>query len=512
MSKSRIAPSSPLIISARDWHPEAFQKRGAKFLLEHAAAALFLDPGMRKTSTTLAAFKILKNEGVAERALVIAPKRVCQVTWPDEIEKWTDFAHLRWAILRGGSRESWVDADADIFLINPESLEWLLTDPATVTDSQGDKIHYRVPTFERLKRLGVDTLIVDESTKFKNTGAARFKYLKAWLHKFQRRWILTGTPAPKGYLDLYPQMYLCDMGATLGPYITHYRKTYFLPTGFGGHDWKLKDGADARIIKALKPHVFRLDAGDYLKLPKLNDNPVQFNLNDEAREAYDSMEDELFASFDAGKETIDVTANSGSVAMMKCEQIASGAVYRDGPKRTVAKERDVIVVHNQKMEVLHDLLEQQQGHPLLILYWFNHEGRRLFKDLPKGGGWLGDEGSANESRRIVHAWNNDQLPWLLGHPASMGHGLNLQEGSANALAWYTLPWSAELYEQTWRRLVRSGSKHEIITNHLLIARNTIDVVKYRVQRDRASTQKKFLDALRSYRRGNRSIGYQETTK
>lgn len=475
-------------------------KRGVKFLLEHAAAGLFLDPGMRKTSITLAAFKILKQEGVADRALIVAPKRVCEVTWPDEIEKWNDFSHLRWAILRGGSRDVWLDAEADIFLINPESLEWLLTEPDYITDSEGDKIAIRRPDFAKLKRLGVDTLIIDESTKFKNTQAQRFKYLKHFLGKFQRRWILTGTPAPRGYLDVYPQQYIADMGATLGPYITHYRKKYFNPTGFGGHDWKLKEGADEQIIKAMKPHVFRLDAEDHLKLPLLNDNPVLFNLDDKSREAYDAMEEEMFHAFDEGE----VTAPSGSVALMKCEQIASGAVYKDGRAKQ-AKERDVIVVHDAKVEMLRDLIEQQQGKPILILYWFNHEGRRLMKDLPKGGAQLGAETSSKDSRWIVHAWNNSELPWLLGHPASMGHGLNLQEGEANALAWYTLPWSCELYEQTWRRLVRSGSKHANITNHLLIARDTVDVVKYRVQRDRASTQKKFLDALRRYRRGDKSI-------
>lgn len=500
-SKSRTAPSSPLILSARDWDPAPFQKRGIKFLLEHAAAALLLDPGMRKTSTTLGALKILQAEGVFERALVIAPKRVCEVTWPDEIEKWTDFAHFRWALLRGGAKDDWVRADADIFLINPEGLEWLLTVPRIIKDSNGDDCVSREIDFTKFKELGVDTLIVDESTKFKNTQAKRFKYLKPFLGKFARRWILTGTPKPKGYMDLFPQMYICDMGATLGTYITYYRKKYFVPSGYGGYGWKLKDGAEKLIVKAVKPHVMRLDAEDYIKLPTLMDNPILFNLPPKARKIYEGMEDEMFSQFDRHK----ITAISGSISLMKCEQIASGAIYKDKEIRVGKGKGAVIDIHEEKIDMLKDLIEQQQGNPLLILYWFNHEGDRLLKALGKEGAHLGSGVGAREARGLIHAWNNDQLPWLIGHPASMGHGLNLQEGSANALAWYTLPWSYELYEQTWRRLVRSGSRHSVIMNHMLTARDTVDVIKIRVLRSRGAEQKAFLDAVKQYRRGDRRL-------
>lgn len=434
---------------------------------------------MRKTSCALGAYKILKSEGLIDRALVVAPLRVASITWPDEIEKWEDFCDFRWALLHGGDKDAWLRADADIFLINPEGLAWLLQDSS------------------RIKKLNIDLLIVDESTKFKNSSTARFKLLRPHLGRFKRRWILTGTPLSNGYLDLFGQMYICDQGASLGPYVTHYRREYFDPKGFGGFDWRLKPGADKLIQRKIKPYVLHMDANDYLELPVLQNNNILVNLPSDARNAYKSMEDELFAMLDETK----VTAIAASTASMKCEQLASGAVYKDLADRR--SKNDYVVAHTEKLDALRDLVEQQQGTPLLILYWFNHEADMIEKALGKGGARLGGGVGIAQGRAIQRAWNNDELPWLLGHPASMAHGLNLQDGSADALCWYTMPWDQELIEQTWRRLVRSGSKHKRIMNHRLIARNTVDEVKLAVVDAKERTQRKFLEAFRAYRRAKK---------
>jgi len=489
--------------SARPWNPAGFQKRGAKFLIEHAGAGLLLDPGMRKTSIALAAFKMLKERfGVADRALVVAPMRVAELTWPAEIAKWKDFEHLRYAILHGNKKVEALRNDVDFYFINPEGLEWLLTNPVRktrlVTHEDGTKevVDYidHVPTMDRFKLLDVDTLIVDESTKFKNTASQRFHYLKPFLGRFGRRWILTGTPAPNGLMDLFGQIYICDQGYALGRYITHYRKTFFEPCGFGGYSYRLKDGADQKIYKAVKPFTMRLDAKDYLELPTLVPNYIQVELPPKARKAYNEMEEEMFTILDSKA----LTAVSAGTASMKCEQIASGAIYTD-PKRN-----KTVVAHDEKLTAMEDLIEQRQGKPTLLLYWFNHEADALIKRLGKDGGWMGRGQSMKREKEVLAAWTRGDLPWMLGQPQSISHGLNLQEGPCDALCWYTLTWDLELFEQTWRRLVRSGSQHKTVVNHMIIARNTVDEAKLIALDFKKRTQNALLDALKRYRKGERS--------
>jgi SNF2 family DNA or RNA helicase len=486
-----------LLYSAQDWHPAKFQLKAVKFLLEHAAAGLLLDPGLRKTSITLAALKILKNEGLANRSLVIAPLRVVGGTWPDEIEKWKDFNHFKYVLLHGAHKEELLrESDADIFGINPEGLQWLLARQVIRKDNSGDPVIDYVSSLTKLKLLGLDTLIVDESTKFKNSQSQRSKLLKPALGRFGRRWILTGTPAPNGLLDLFFQMYICDQGVTLGDYITAYRKKYFETTDYEEHNWRIQKGAETKIYKAIKPYVLRLEAGDFIDLPKLLDNQVPLILDTKARKVYTDMEVDLFAAIDNDE----LTAVSASVAMQKCEQIASGEVYKNIEERT--KKVRSVVVHSEKIEALVDLMEQRQGKPTMVLYWFDHERERIEKAFKKAGIGPGAHftGTVAQGRAIQAQWNSDQLVWLLGQPASMGHGLNLQEGSADALIWYTLPYDLELYEQTWRRLVRSGSNHKTIINHLLLVKDTVDYVKWSMLKAKDKNQQKLLTALKAYRR------------
>jgi SNF2 family DNA or RNA helicase len=249
-------------LTPREWVPAEYQKVAVKWLLEHAAAGLFADPGLRKTSITLAAMKILRSEGMLSRALVIAPLRPCYGVWDSsnpasELRKWTNFHSLKSVVLHGsGKEERLKDKSANLFIINPDGLEWLMT---------GGRINLLRP----------DTLVVDESTMFKHTKTRRFKLLEPYLQHFHRRWILTGTPTPKGLMDLFGQIKVLDLGAALGRYITHYRMMFFDKTGFGGFTYALKEGAEQLIYARLATMVHRIDGEDAgIDLPKLVDNPI----------------------------------------------------------------------------------------------------------------------------------------------------------------------------------------------------------------------------------------------
>lgn len=488
--------SKGLQYSSKPWIPSAYMKRAVKWLLEHSAAGLFLDPGLRKTSITLAAFKILQREGMASRALVIAPMRVANSVWPGEVEKWQDFEHLRVVNLHGSNKDALLSVDADIYTINPEGLQWLLSTEKIKYDADGDKVVVNVPDLRKFRALKIDTLIVDESTKFKNPSSSRSKWLGYALGKFARRWILTGSPAPNGLMDIFYQMYICDQGATLGAYITAYRKKYFVEVNKEYRQYELQKGADEKIYKAIKPHVLRLEAGDYIDIPKLLDNPVVVELSSKARKLYDDMELDLFSQLDKMR----LSAVSQSTAMQKCEQIAGGAVYKNAEDRT--KKSAYVTIDDAKMEALIDLLEERSGKPTMIMYWFEHERERIEAALKRAGIGPGvnlGKLSPTKQRQAESDWNHNKFVYMLGQPASIGHGLNLQEGDCDAIIWYTLPYDLELYEQTWRRLVRSGSKQKVIINHILMAKNTVDAAKWALLKMKDKRQKKLLDALKTYR-------------
>lgn len=482
-SKSMITPkqqSLPFkpVCKTTPYLPHPYQKKAIKWLLEHAAAGLFLDPGLGKTAITLAACKILKNEGLMEKALIIAPLRVCYNVWPNEIAKWAEFSHFTFAVLHGDKKNEKLHEDVDFYIINPEGLTWLFQDP------------------KRLKKLGIDTLIIDESSKFKHPNIGRFKTLKQHLGKFSRRWILTGSPASNGLMDLFGQIYILDLGNALSPYITHFRQRFFTPSGFGGYDWKLKEGGEAEINAAVKPLILRLDAADYLDLPKIIENNIMVTLPPAARKLYDKMEDQLIADIESRV----VTALSAAAASVKCRQIASGGLYfNDEEAASAATKSDTWHhVHDEKTNVITDLVEELQGQPLLIGYEFQHDLWRLQKALGKSVAYLGAGVSAKRSTEIIAAWNNDELPVLLGQPQSMGHGLNLQGGACNTVAWYSLTWNFELYDQFIKRVARQGSRHKTIMVHRVLAADTIDEAQAFALKKKKVVQSAFLDAMREY--------------
>ena len=447
------------------WNPHKYQKNAVKFVIQNAGAALFLDPGLGKTSIFIAAFKILKKEKLVRKALVIAPLRVCYLVWPKELAKWKDFDGLTMEILHGKDKEKNLHKPADIYIINPEGLEWLLK--------------------QDIKKLGFDILGVDESSKFKASNTKRFKLLKAVLHLFKRRIIMTGSPSPNSMMDLFSQIYIVDGGASLGKFITHYRNNYFYPSGFGGYEWKLQDGAEKRIQDKIKPVTLRLEAKDYLELPELIENNIYIQLPKLAREAYKEMEDELFVALKNG----DVVAANAAAASIKCRQIANGGVYDD--------DHNTFHLHTEKAEAVKDIVEELQGTPALVAYDFEHDLARLLKVLGKDTPYIGGGVSPKRSAEIERAWNAGELPVLLGHPASVAHGLNLQN-AGNHVIWHSLTYNFENYDQFVKRILRQGSKHKQVFCHHIIAEQTVDVAILTALKFKDSTQRSLLAGLKEY--------------
>ena len=479
--------------SGLDWKPTAYMKRAMRWILEHPACGLFLDPGLRKTSITLGAFRLLKAKGMVRRMLVVAPVRVMYNVWPSEVEKWAQFQDLKIAVLHGADKSDDLlnDESIDIFVINPEGLDWLLAKP-------GKKKGELLPNLERFKRLDCQMFVLDESSKFKNTQTKRFKLLRPFLPKFLRRVILTGSPAPKNHLDLFGQVYIMDQGASLGPYITHYRNKFFDPTGFGGFSWKLRDGSKELIQKKIKPYVLRLEAEDHISIPKLLEPDIWVDLPPKAREIYDEMEDELLYILEGGDT---LSAPTASAARGKCAQIAGGAVYKNPEGIEVRGKMDFIDVHDAKLQALEEFLNERQGQPTMVCYWYQHELVRIRNFLGKKFGDLPSisEVSLKKGKEIEDAWNRNEISVLLAQPASVGHGLNMQGGDAQHVFWYTLPDDYDIYDQTIRRLRRSGNESSHVFSHRCMARNTVDAVKSKMLAKKGANQKDFLDAMKSYR-------------
>jgi SNF2 family DNA or RNA helicase len=456
-----MSTAMPLPFSKPAWQPHDYQVRAIKLLLSQASGGLFLDPGLGKTSVCLAAFKILKAKGYASKVLIIAPLRPVYKVWPDEIEKWADFGDLSYTILHGPNKRANLEVDADIYIINPEGLLWLFE--------------------EKLNRPQWDILIIDESTKFKDSTTRRFRLLRPLLTQFARRWILTGTPSPNGLEDLFGQIYILDLGRSLGKYITHFRLNFLQRAGFNLYDWKPRPGAFQEIVEKLKPLVIQLSAEDYLEMPELVLRTIPTQLSKQVMEQYRAVEDDFISVFEAGK----IVAANAAVAGMKCRQIANGAVYD--------ADRNVIPIHDEKLDALESLLEELAGKPTIVLYEFNHDLDRILKRIP-GTPVLGSGVSKAKLDATIDGFNRGEIPILLGHPASMGHGLNLQ-GSCHHIIWFGITWNLEHYDQTIARVYRQGQKSSHVFVYHIVAKDTLDerVVKALEVKDR--TQQTLLSAL-----------------
>lgn len=466
-SKSTTTLPKPVKPSGVDWKPHKYQKRAVEKLLTNPYFGLFLDPGLGKTSIVLETVKQLYANREIDRVLIIAPLRVCYSVWPSEQKKWNNFKDLEVTILHGKNKEKNLESDAQIFLINPEGLPWLLK-------------HKRFPA-----RFSSQMLVIDESTKFKAPATMRFKLLRQWLHIFDRRYILTGTPVPNGLLDLFGQVFILDLGFSLGKFITHYRNKYFYPSGFGGYEWKPIPDAEVTIYEKLKPLTIRLDAKDYLELPELIINPIYVDLPETAVALYDEMEEELVV----GIKNKDIVAVNAAVASSKCCQIANGGIYDEYQKYHF--------IHDAKTEAVASLIEELGGSPALVAYEYGHDLTRLRKMFGENVPYIGGGVTPKRSSELEVAWNKGELPILLGQPASMAHGLNLQ-GAGNHVIWHSITWNLEHYDQLIRRVYRQGNKHKRVFVHLIIAKGTIDEAKISALNAKHRTQKDLFDALGAY--------------
>ncbi len=447
---------------SKPWTPKPYQQEALKFLLTHPYSGLFLDPGMGKTSTSLALVKLLLKANQINRILIIAPIRPMYKVWPDEIKKWSDFNHLSYTILHGDDKDRRLNEISHIYLINPEGVKWFM-------ESGG------------MQKLRPDMLIIDESTKFKAYDTARFKLIKPVLPHFSRRLILTGEPSPNGYMDLFGQMFIVDRGDSLGRFITHYRAQYFYPAGYGGYDWKLRQGADKEIQDKIRPKVMVLSAEDHLEMPELIFNDIVVELDPKSRAIYKQFEDQFLAEVGDSVIMSVNAAASGS----KCRQVANGGVYDEF--------HTAHFVHDIKTLALNDLVEQLQGNPLLVFYEFQHDLERIRRVFPNAPCLTGMSGAKLDV--TIDAFNSGSVPVLLAHPASAGHGLNLQ-GSCHHVCFYGLTWDLDYYHQAYKRVWRQGQSANRVFVHRIIAEKTLDAKVVRTLYQKEFTQKDFINSLK----------------
>lgn len=450
--------------SSIQWYPHDYQKRAVELLVSQGSAGLLLDPGLGKTSIVLAAFKILKQEGYVHSMLVIAPLRVAHNVWPKEVEKWANFNDLKVEVLHGPDKNRRLKRDADIFVINPEGLQWLFNLPAS-------------------DRRNWDILCVDESTKFKDSQTKRFKLMRKHFELFDRRWILTGTPVPNGLHDLFGQIYILDLGNSLGRYVTHFRNKFFYteswkPYEYIPHGWSFDE-----IINRIDPLVLRLSAKDYLDMPELIiPEPVNVYLPDEAWEKYRDLEDDFITQVEGGF----VVAANAAVAGGKCRQICNGALYTN-------EQHDWTSIHDEKLDALSDILEELGGAPTLVMYEFNHDKERLLKRLGSATPVLGGGTTTRRADKNITDFNKGHIPVMLCHPASMAHGLNLQ-GVCHHIIWFGITWNFEHYDQSIARIYRQGQENPVFVYHI-IAKDTLDEKVLAVLRAKDRTQQTLFEAL-----------------
>jgi SNF2 family DNA or RNA helicase len=450
------------------WTPHPYQIEGVKFLLQNSHAGLLWSPGCGKTAVVLAALSVLKAKGMLKRALIIAPRRPAKLVWPKERLKWADFMGLTIDVLHGTPkyREDLLNTTtADICVITPEGLDWLVAEG-------------------RLAKLGADVLVVDESSYFRTHSSKRFKNIKPILHTFKRRVILTATPAPKSYENLWSQAYILDRGGALGPYITHYRMLYFnnITSGSAYATWELRPGADKLINEKLRPLMLREDAIDHLDMPQLIPNVIRVELDSGARDLYDRMERDFVVLLDGR----DIMAPNAAVMGGKLRQISNGFLYN--PDSTYA------TIHDEKIDALKALVDDLQGQPVLVLYEFIADRNRLRAAFPQAED-LGEGCTDKEADRICDEFNNGRLSVLLAHPRSAGHGLNLQ-GQAQHIVWFGPTWDLELDEQATARVWRQGNPHDRVFVHTIVVADSIEEKVAQALASKERSQKLLLQAMK----------------
>ena len=441
------------------FNPYDYQVFATDFIVNNSVSAVLLDMGLGKTVITLSAISELINKGQVKKCLVIAPLRVARNTWPLEIRKWDHLSHLTYSLVVGDLNERLIalKREAQIYIINTENVEWLINRSYTKFD--------------------YDMVVIDELSKFKSYSAKRFKSLLKVRKRINRIVGLSGTPCSNGLMDLWAEYRILDGGVRLGKYITHYREEYFLPDKRNQNiifSYKLKPFADELIYKKISDITISMKAIDYLKMPKIIYNDLVIELDYIDRKVYDTLKKDMIVSFTDG----DVDATNAAVLSNKLIQLSNGAIYDENHK--------IVYVHDKKLDALEEIIESASGKPILVVYWFKHDLKRIK--------------SRFTCREIlkdsdISDWNEGKISVGLIHPSSCSMGLNLQSGGST-LVWFSLCWSLELYEQTNARLYRQGQKETVVVHHI-ISKDTIDEDVIKALNKKATTQEALIEAVKA---------------
>lgn len=441
--------------------PHDYQRYAAEFIITHPISALLLDMGLGKTSITLTAINdLLFDSFEIHKVLVVAPLRVARDTWSAEIEKWEHLKNLQYSVVVGPAQERLkaLCTPADIYIINRENIQWLVEESGLTFD--------------------FDMAVIDELSSFKNHQSKRFKAFMKVRPKLKRIVGLTGTPASNGLMDLFAEFKLLDMGERLGRLIGQYRNAYFQPDKRNGmvvYSYKPLPVAEQRIYDKISDITISMKATDHLKMPELISAEYMVQLSENEKEKYDRLKKDLIFS----TEDNEVTAANAASLSNKLSQMANGAVYSD--------DGETVHIHDRKLDALEDIIESMNGRPLLVAYWFKHDLERIKKRF---------EIREIKSSEDISDWNSGKIPVALIHPASAGHGLNLQSGGST-LVWFGLTWSLELYQQTNARLWRQGQTADTVVIQHIIAKSTIDEQIMKTLKTKDTTQAALITAVKA---------------
>lgn len=451
----------------REFIPHKYQLTAINHVINVPKCGLFLDMGLGKTVSTLTAIKELKyNRFQVNKVLIIAPKKVAEGTWSKEKDKWNHTKDFRVSLVLGSQQKriKALSVNADLYIINRENIPWLV-------DYLRNDWYF-------------DTVVIDESSSFKNSTSKRFKALKMVLPKINRLIELTGTPSPNGVEDLWAQIYLLDQGTRLEKYITHFRAKYMEPNKRNRSqifDYKIKDGVYDSIINKISDICISMKSEDYLELPDLSYNEIPVILNDKARRDYDKMERDFVLELEGAED--EITAVNAAALSNKLLQISNGAVYDSTGIYTE--------VHDAKIEAFLELVERLQGKSLLVFYNFQHDRDRIKRALEKSDLVVKELKTTQDE----DGWNAGKIDILLTHPASAAYGLNLQEGG-NHVCWFGLSWNLEHYQQANKRLHRQGQKEKVIIHHL-VTQGTRDEDVMRALDNKAGVQEEIMQSLKA---------------
>lgn len=444
-----------------NFSPHDYQAYAIDYIETHPVAAVLLDMGLGKTVISLTAIAdLLFDSFEAHRILVVAPLRVARDTWPAEIEKWEHLQHLTFSVVVGTPKErrAALMAGADITIINRENLQWLI-------ESSGFPFDY-------------DMVVIDELSSFKNHKSKRFQALMKVRPKVKRIIGLTGTPSSNGLMDLWAEFKLLDMGQRLGRFITQYRNDYFLPDKRNGqiiYSYKPMPYAEDAIYRKISDMTISMKSTDHLKMPELVSSRYEVKLSEAEAQRYEDLKQELILQLPEGE----VTAANAASLTGKLVQLANGAIYND--------DGDIVEFHSAKLDALEDLIEAANGKPLLVAYWFKHDLQRIKQRF---------DVREIKSSKDISDWNSGKIPVAVIHPASAGHGLNLQAGGST-LIWFGLTWSLELYQQTNARLWRQGQTAGTVVIQHIITKGTIDERILKALSLKELTQNSLIDAVKA---------------